>query len=95
MATTITGFYRVHGFDHRVRCVTDAAPDQYGRPLTVWQDGTRVFAGHQIAGEVLPLNESGSALGGSMVRSEQAEIAACAEWLAGRDDVPLVLAVEC
>jgi len=92
---TITGFYRVRGFDHRVRCVTDATPDQYGRLLNVWQDGCRVFAGYQITGDVLPLIAAGGEIGGSMGRSEQEEIAACADWLAGRDNVPIVPAVEC
>lgn len=80
---TIAGFYRVRGFDHLVRCVTDAPPDQYGQRLTVWQDGCRVFVGRLLAPELEPLESASDEPGGAMGRSERAEIAACVE-CAGR-----------
>lgn len=73
----VVGFYRVTGFDHRIRCVT-AERDEHGRRFTVWQDGCRVFSGWLLApDEILPLSEAGHEPGGSMGRSEADEVTAC------------------
>lgn len=45
----VIGFYRVTGFDHRIRCVT-ADRDEQGRRFTVWQSGRCMTAARDEQG---------------------------------------------
>lgn len=46
----IIGFYRVHGFEHQVRFVTDQKNER-DQPLVVFYDGNRTAAWHMFASE--------------------------------------------
>lgn len=79
--TTITGFFRCRGFDHLVRFVTDVEKNKYEQSLVIFQDGHRVIASWEFTGEVLPLDQLSTEVGGSWNRSEQWEFRTCEDYI--------------